>query len=147
MRIKSPAFIAKTIEHLSEKDSGIDKQIVRVSLLRVSAAGDDPHKFRRRQAVEIVNRCSGLSTTAFVMGGRLSNHGIAIDYDTRHALGLKYTDKENDVLVRPASKYRVLKHYLTHVDLGYRLSIQLGMLGAVLGGISILKDLIGWVIG
>lgn len=147
MKIKKPAFMAESIEHLSEKDSGIDKQIVRVSLLRVSAAGDDPHKFRRRQAVEVINQENGLSTTAFVMGGRLSNQSIAIDYDTRHALGLKFTDNEGELLVRPASRLRVLKHYLTHVDLGYRLSIQLGMLGAVLGGLSILKDLISWFVG
>lgn len=146
-KIKEPSFIAVSVVHLSEKDSGIDKQIVRVSLKRVTAAGNDPKKLRRRQAVELINQDNGLSTMAFVMGGRVANSAVAIDYDARHALGLKYEDDHCAILVRPAAKYRVVRHYLTHADLGYRLSIQLGLLGAALGGISIIKDLIGWFVG
>ena len=147
MKIKAPSFIAESIVHLSERDSGIDKQIVRVSVKRISAAGDDPKKLRRRQAVVLINQDNGLSTMAFVMGGRIANATVALDYDSRHALGLKYEDEHCVILVKSATKYRVLKHYLTHADLGYRLSIQLGLLGAALGGISIIKDLIGWFVG
>lgn len=147
--MSKPTFTACRLFSLDERDSGVDKAIGRLNTSRITASGRDSSKFSRRQALWITNRESGLSTMVFAMGGQgITRDGIGIDYDSRHALGLKYADVEADVCVKPASKLQIVRYFLRHPDVGYRLGIQLGALGAGLGLLSALQlvvQLIDWM--
>ena len=137
------AFTAARVLSLDEKDSGIDKAIGRLNTSRISASGTDDKKFSRRQPLRLTNLNTGLSTMVFAMGGQsVTRDGIAIDYDSRHALGLKFHDKEVSLQVKPASKIQVVRYFLKHPDVGYRLGIQLGALGAGLGFLSVTQMLV-----
>jgi len=140
-------FTANQVATLSDRDSGIDKAIIRMNTSRIDASGKNRKKFRRRQPVSVTNLDTGLTTMAYVMGGQLARDEVAIDYDCRHALGLKFKDRSCQLMIKPAGKFMVIKHYITHADLGYRLSMQLGLLGASLGAYGVAKDIVAWMIG
>lgn len=144
-------FTATTVLSLDERDSGVDKAIGRLNTSRISASGKDASKFRRRQALWLTNLDTGLSTMVFAMGGQsVTRNAIAIDYDSRHALGLKFHDKEAQIRIKPAGTFSVMRYFLRHPDLGYRLGIQLGALGAGLGVLStipMLVQMVQWVAG
>lgn len=130
-------FTATVVFSLDERDSGVDKAIGRLNTSRISASGKDATKFHRRQALWLTNLDNGLSTLVFAMGGQcVTRDGIAIDYDSRHALGMKLYDKNAQIRVKPAHRIQVVRYFLGHPDMGHRLGIQLGALGAVLGFLS-----------
>lgn len=130
-------FTASTVFSLDDRDSGVHKAIGRLNTSRISASGKDAAKFRRRQALWLTNLDTGLSTLVFAMGGQgVTRNGISIDYDSRHALGLRLYDKSAHIRVKPAHRIQVIRYFLGHPDMGYRLGIQLGTLGAVLGFLS-----------
>ena len=68
--------------------------------------------------------------------------GIAVDYDARVGLGVKFQTTECDLIVRPARYREIISHYLSHADMGRKLSMQLGLLGAALGALSFLHTLL-----
>jgi hypothetical protein len=144
-------FTATSVLSLDDRDSGVHKAIGRLNTSRISASGKDASKFRRRQALWLTNPDTGLSTMVFAMGGQsVTRDAVAIDYDSRHALGLRYRDKTVAIRVKPASKLQVIRYFLGHPDIGYRLSIQLGALGAGLGSLStipMIVEAIQWMAG
>lgn len=144
-------FTATSVLSLDDRDSGVHKAIGRLNTSRISASGKDARKFRRRQALWLTNPDTGLSTMVFAMGGQcVTRDAIAIDYDSRHALGLKYQDKEAQIRIKPASSLQVMRYFLGHPDLGYRLGIQLGALGAGLGFLStipMIVQAVQWMVG
>jgi hypothetical protein len=117
----------------------------------MSASGKEAAKFSRRQALWLTNLDTGLSTMVFAMGGqRVTRDGIAIDYDSRHALGLKFHDKNAQIRIKPANGVQIVRHFLGHPDIGYRLGIQLGALGAGLGllsAIQLIVQTVQWAVG
>lgn len=145
--MKKARFDVGLIGQLDDRDAGIEKAFVRVNNRRIDAKGKDPTKFRRRQAVTLVNRENRLKTVVFALGSpSLPFNGIAIDWDSRQAIGLGYNDQKADIVLRPARAYEVVKHYVFHQDAGIRLSVRLGILGAALGGLS-LVDKLALVVG
>lgn len=144
-------FTASTVFSLDDRDSGVDKAIGRLNTSRITASGLDAAKFHRRQALWLTNLDTGLSTMVFAMGGQVvTRDGIAIDYDSRHALGLRLHDKNAQIRVKPAHRIQVIRYFLGHPDMGHRLGIQLGALGAVLGFLStvpMIVSAIQWMAG
>lgn len=147
----NPTFTATKVVRLPEADSGIDKAIVRIYSGRIDASKTDPARFRRRQPVLLINEDTGGRTLLFAMGAGavrgISRSAVGIDYDARDALGLCYRDggdTVSNITVRPASYRDIVRHYWGHPDMGYQVSIRigllglsLGLLGAFLGGLSL----------
>lgn len=133
-----PGFIGQ----LDDRDAGIEKAFVRVNNRRIDAKGQDPARLRRRQAVTLINRDNGLKTVVFALGSpSLPFDGIAIDWDSRQAIGLGYNDRQANIELRPARAHELVGHYVFHQDAGMRLSVRLGLLGAALGGLSLVDKL------
>lgn len=139
----TPTYAAQKLLHVNERDAGINKSIGRISHRRIDPSGTHTDRFHRRQPMAVTNNSNGLTTVLFAMGApEVPLNAIAFDYDARLALGLKYKQNECDLEVRPATQREVMRHYLSHADMGLRLSMQLGLLGAALGALSFADTLI-----
>lgn len=140
-----PDFTATQLVKPLDGDAGFHRSIVRVNTLRIDALKSDRSRFFRRDPVILKCRATGLKTLGFVMGhSSVCKDAIAIDYDTRAILGLRGNDTAN-IDVRRARLGEVFGYYIKHPDPGYRLSIQLGVGGAVLGVIGVVLGLISVV--
>lgn len=141
--MKKARFDVGLIGQLDDRDAGIEKAFVRVNNRRIDAKGIDPARLRRRQAVTLLNRDNRLKTVVFALGSpSLPFDGIAIDWDSRQAIGLGYSDRSGNIELRPSRAHEVMRHYLFHHDAGLRLSVRLGLLGAALGVLSLVDTLV-----
>jgi hypothetical protein len=131
----SPSFIATEVVELPEKDQGINQAIVRIYPGRLDRTKRDPARFKRRQAVLIVNADTSAETLRFVMGashGGVKKNAVSLDYDAIDALGISF--KQSVTLkVRPATKYEILRHYLEHPDMSIQVAMRLALWGITLG--------------
>lgn len=133
-----PDFLATSLAKPLDGDAGFHRSIIRVNTSRIDALKTDRSRFFRRDPVIIKCRKTGLKTLGFVMGhSSIRKDQIAIDYDTRAILGLRGHD-DAEIDVRRARYLEVVGYFLKHPDLGYRLSIQLGALGFVMGLIGVI---------
>lgn len=136
---KESYFTAKYLVSLPERDAGVMASVVRVHPSRVDAHKRSKGKIFRREPVILHNRATGLQTIRFALGaGGLnlrSPNAIGIDHDTADALGIcsGAKSKEVEVIVSPASYFRVVFYFIKHPDWGYRVATHLGLGGLVFG--------------
>lgn len=124
----------KQVVRLPLEDSGISNSIVRMSNNNI---GNDGSRFARRTAVLIKNLDDNRSTVRYVMGNsgsvkHLKSDCLSLDYDAIHALGIEYKSEVN-LVVKKASLFRSIYWLATSPDLNVRLSMNLALIGLVLG--------------
>ena len=128
---------------LKERDFGFASYIVRVNNSLMDASKKNKDKYFRREAVLIVNPENDTRILRYVVGNpgtmSLTKSTIGLDYDGLDSLGIKFRDKVN-LIVTKATRFEVYRWYMNHQDLNVRISMRLGVLGAVLG-------IIGFIMG
>jgi hypothetical protein len=133
--MKGPEFVASGVVELPERDQGLESSIVRLYSMRLDRLKKDPLKFRRRQPVIISNDSNKAEILRFVMGsknGGIKKDEVSLDYDGVDALGVQFHETVK-LTVRPARKWEVIKHFWDHPLVPVRVSMQLAVLGVVLG--------------
>ena len=127
---------------LPKEEAGIHNLIVRLHGVHLK-------QFKRRQSVVIVNPKTDAKIIRYVIGAGstkgLTKHSLALDYDGFETLGfplVRESSQPCDLIVRKAKAFERYWFFLNHPDLSIALSIRLGFLGAVLGGIGIVLGII-----
>ncbi len=133
---------------LPQNESGSHHNLVRIHSSWVDATRRRLDRFYRNETVCITNTVNNLSIIRQINGGGgikgFTRDAIAIDYDGRDALMIKGV-KDNidcDLTVRLASWFEIYRYYYNHQDMGYQVSMRLGIIGTVLGIIGLLISLI-----
>lgn len=137
-------FFAKMVVRLPDEDSGLSHNIVRLENSRMGKG-----KIKRRTALRITNRANDSWIIRYSMGNGgtvkgLNKDCVALDYDGIKELDVEYK-QECSLSVREASWWDVTKWFWNYKDLNVKYSYRLGLVGFVLGMIS-LVDLIANVI-
>lgn len=117
-------------------DAGLQLGIARLHNRHIDAKRRDKTRLFRRDAVCIVNLDTNAQIIRYAMGSAgvkgVCMDSIGLDYDGVDALGIRFKNPSR-LLVRRATQVEILRWFATYPDLSVRLSIQLGLLGAVLG--------------
>jgi hypothetical protein len=135
---------------LDPNDPFIGREIVRLYREHIDASRERKEKFERRQAVVVQHETTKRWVVRHAMGAGGGSYPkraeVAVDYDTMDHLGVGTADEDEcgPVTVRPARKHEILRYYIHHPDAGLRLATQmavmsvgLGLVGALLGGLSV----------
>ncbi|MDH5935658.1 hypothetical protein L8R84_05820 [Vibrio splendidus] len=135
-------MIAQRVLRLPDEDSGLSHSIVRFENSRV---GFGCLKLKRRTAIRITNKKNGQWIIRYCMGNGgkikgLNKEFIAIDYDGVNELGVTF-NKDVRLSVDRADWWDITRWFWTFPDLNVKLSFRLGLIGFLLGTIS-LADLI-----
>jgi len=121
---------------LKEADLGFASYIVRVNNSYIDSKKINPDKFFRREAVVITNTENGASILRYIVGNpgtmSLTKSDVGLDYDGIDSLGVDFKD-DVSLEVTKANKWEIYRWYMNHQDLNIRISMRLGVLGAVLG--------------
>lgn len=141
MRLRRKSlFVAKDAFKLPARDSGVLNAMVRVHPIWIDINRKDQNRLIRRQAVLLRNLANQQTTLRFAFGsGDLNIQApttIAIDYDARDVLGIREDDEVN-IEVLHASYFDVISFYWNHPDMGLQFSTRLGVIGFLLGLISL----------
>lgn len=106
-------------------------------------------RFQRGDYVALINRVTGDKIVRVVVGSGHTDcrkNEVLLDYESRIRLGIhkRAQREEADVLVRQAGRLEVFSRYWNHESRAERfamrrdtISVGLGFLGAVLGGIGL----------
>ena len=135
-------FSATKVVKLADRDAGVLHSIVRLHNSRIDASRADRDRFYRRDALAIRNPANGALVVRMAMGAGsgikgLTRDALALDYDAKEALGVPMTG--NCTLeVRRARPHEVVRHFWSHPDLGYRISMRLAFLSVLLGLVSLM---------
>lgn len=124
---------------LPEKDSGLDKLFVRVHSSNLVKYG------RRTPVIIYRNDDKKKRIIRYAVGAGslkgVTKDTVAVDYDAIQTLGFKkHFNQECDLKVRKARAYEQVLFFARHPDISVRLSVRLGVLGAVQG-------FVGFVLG
>ena len=141
----SSGIYVDSVINLPPGDSGLHNSIVRLHNSHIDAKKLDKLRFFRRDAVVIINTKNREKIMRYVMGNpggmSISKTSAAIDYDAIDVLGIKYR-KAVKLKIRRARLYEVYIWFLTHPDLSVRISIRLGVIGALLGVMGFITGII-----
>ncbi|MHB8408318.1 MAG: hypothetical protein ACYDHY_09570 [Acidiferrobacterales bacterium] len=109
----------------------------------------DRGKFFRGEYVAIINVANRKKTVRRVLGGnpemRLNHGSVALDYDTRDALGAYHLKTGVSLIVRRATWREKLRAYWNTNDVSVRIANRLGLLGIVIALIPMMTTLISRV--
>lgn len=143
---EKPDFAATQVQGLQKADTA--QSVVRVNSRHIG--NEDPKRFTRAQLVRITNQDNGKSVCRFVLGAgsgyRLAKNTVAVDYDTKLALGLinNYAPEEGANLhIRPASPNEKKVFYcFEHHSSSERLANANGYRGLWISYISLLLGML-----
>lgn len=133
------------VVQLPSGDTGLHNNIVRLNNLHIDSKKRDISRFFRREAVVVENTKNKEKVLRYVMGNpggiSISKSGAALDYDAIDGLGIKYREAVS-LKIRRASAAEIYQWFWIYPDLGIRLSIRLGVVGAILGIMGFLTGII-----
>lgn len=133
------------VVQLPSGDAGLHNNIVRLNNLHIDSKKRDISRFFRREAVVVENIKNKEKVLRYVMGNpggiSISKSGAALDYDAIDGLGIKYREAVS-LKIRRASAAEIYQWFWIYPDLGIRLSIRLGVVGAMLGIMGFLTGII-----
>lgn len=133
---------AEKVVELPSEDCGLQNSIIRLHNMHLDSKRADRRRFFRRDLLVIRNEATGEKVLRYVMGNpggnglSITKHAVALDYDAIAVLGVRF-NKEVDLVVERASRLEIYKWFYNYPDIGIRLSIRLGLLGAVLGLVGV----------
>lgn len=137
--MRSVSFWATQVAHLRKEDAGVQQEIVRLHNTRIDPAGASRSRFGRREMVRLVNeQRPDCWTIVQAMGGNVAKDEIAIDYDSRIALGLTYKQDAAEILVEPAPLWAILAHYAGHPHPITKVTIWLAIASVFLALVGLL---------
>lgn len=126
----------QSVVRLPMEDSGLGHNIVRLNNRNVDSKRKDPNRFFRREPVVIYNPDNGTKVIRYVMGNpgtmSITKNAVGLDYDAVDALGVKFKE-EVSLEMRRARWWEIYQWFWFHPDFSIRLSIRLGVVGALLG--------------
>ncbi|HGS5039446.1 TPA: hypothetical protein ACMDS2_003544 [Vibrio parahaemolyticus] len=126
----------ESVVRLPMEDSGLGHNIVRLNNRNVDSKRKDPNRFFRREPVVIYNPDNGTKVIRYVMGNpgtmSITKNAVGLDYDAVDALGVKFKE-EVSLEMRRARWWEIYQWFWFHPDFSIRLSIRLGVVGALLG--------------
>lgn len=122
----------KQVALLPKEDSGLHNLLVRVHGSHINST------FQRREAVVLVNRDNKQKCIRYIVGAGsmagITKQTLAIDYDALETLNFKMKKEQGcNIAIRKPRPFEVYLFYMNHPDLSVKLSIRLGVLGALLG--------------
>ncbi|MCQ1060285.1 hypothetical protein LRP52_29275 [Photobacterium sp. ZSDE20] len=126
---------------LPDQDSGLSKGYVRLANCHIGTCVDDKSKFIRRIPVKIANQDNQSWIVAYPLGSNglkgLNKTSLALDYDFRLLLGVNKS-KTTNLLATKATYFEQLAWYCSHPDNATKTSMRLGVIGCLLGMVSLI---------
>lgn len=137
------------VTHLAELpkgDTGLQQSIVRVHNRHIDARREDKSRFNRREPVVIINKSNGERVVRYIMGSKgipgITMASCALDYDALSTLGVRRDDESLNLEIQGANLVDIFSWFWKYPDLGIQLAFKLGILGAVLGLMGFIAEVV-----